>query len=333
MNSTSNLYRPVISLIIFLLLASGAAVAQKKSEKEAAQGKPVLWEAVNINKRNLFLGPGGDKMRPDLSSITFVEEEKGGFSKKYRVKDGSGNVWVAKIGSEAQSEAAAVRLVWALGYKTEINYLVPKLTIPGKGSFTNVRLEARPKDVKRLDEWKWKDNPFVGTNELQGLKVMMAFLNNWDLKDSNNKILFLNDRKELQYVISDLGATFGKIGNLPFFWRIQRSRNKPKDYRDSKLVSKVKDGREVKFTYRGKMSELLKGVTVRQARWITNLLSQLSEEQIRDAFRAANYSNENVIILTQEVKDRVAELNSAIRQSRAGAFGEAPPADRIISIN
>lgn len=161
-----------------LLLLTSAGFAQKKSKKEAPQGTPVLWESVNISKRNLLAGPGGDRMRPDLSRITFVKEEKGGWSKKYRIKDGSGNVWVAKIGKEAQSETAAVRLVWALGYKTEVNYLVPKLTIPGVGAFTNVRLEARPKNLERLEEWKWKQNPFVGTNELQGLIVMMAFLNN-----------------------------------------------------------------------------------------------------------------------------------------------------------
>ena len=28
-------------------------------------------------------------MKPDLSRITFIEEEKGGYSKKYRIKDGS----------------------------------------------------------------------------------------------------------------------------------------------------------------------------------------------------------------------------------------------------
>lgn len=313
---SSKSYKSILSLVIFLLLSS-AATAQKKSKEDLLQGKPVLWEAVNISRRNLFLGPGGEKMRPNLSHITFIEEEKGGWSKKYRIKDGAGNVWVAKIGKEAQSETAAVRLVWALGYKTEVNYLVPRLTIPGKGTFTNVRLEARPKEIKRLDEWKWKRNPFTGSNELQGLIVMMAFLNNWDLKDSNNKILHAKDERELQYIISDLGATFGKMGSLPFFWRINRSRNKPTDYRDSKLVNKVSKEREVKFTYHGKMRELMDDITVKQARWVLNLLSQLSDEQIRDAFRAANYSNKEINILTREVKDRIAELNTATKTTQA----------------
>lgn len=128
-------------------------------------------------------------MRPDLRKITFIEEEKGGHNKKYRIKDGSGRIWVAKLGREAQPETAAVRLLWALGYKTEINYLVPTITIPGKGTFRNVRLEARPANVERVDEWKWKDNPFIGTKELQGLKIMMVFFNNWDIVDIQNKIL------------------------------------------------------------------------------------------------------------------------------------------------
>ena len=203
------------------LLASGVA-AQNEEKKEAKkkdtpQGTPVLWEAVDIPSRNLYLGPGGAEMRPDLQRVTFLEDEKGGYSTKYRVRDASGREWVAKVGSEAQSETAAVRLVWALGYKSEINYLVPKLTIEGKGTFTNVRLEARPAGVKRGDEWQWKENPFTGTNELQGLKIMMALLNNWDIKDDNNKILAVKgaDAPELHKFTRDMRATFGTTGRLP----------------------------------------------------------------------------------------------------------------------
>src|SRR5919202_1566995 len=61
----------------------------------------------------------------------------------------------------------------------------------------------------------------VGRRELQGLIVMMALLNNWDLKDSNNVVLYVpaaSDKSvaESLYAISDLGATFGKTGHLPF---------------------------------------------------------------------------------------------------------------------
>ena len=124
--------------------------------------------------------------------------------------------------------------MWGLGYVTEVNYLVPSLTIPGKGTFENVRLEARPDDIERLDEWKWKDNPFVGTNELQGLKIMMVFLTNWDVLDLQNKVLSVNgeNNKELHYIISDLGATLGKLGNNNLFivYRLGRKTNNPEKY-------------------------------------------------------------------------------------------------------
>ena len=190
-----NFVKPTIYLVILLtgFVVSFAQDAKKDSkaetEKPAPVGKPVMWEPGEVASRDLYWGPGGEAMKPDTSKIEFIEEEKKGASKKYRIKDGAGKVWVAKIGREAQPETAAVRLLWALGYKTEINYLVPKLTIPGKGTFENVRLEARPDEVDRLDEWKWKENPFLGTKEYQGLKMMMVFFNNWDIVDVQNKIL------------------------------------------------------------------------------------------------------------------------------------------------
>jgi len=96
---------------------------------------------------------------------------------------------VRKNIEKAQGETAAVRLVWAVGYVSEINYLVPKVNIEGKGTFENVRFEARPEEVERLDEWRRDGNPFSGKRELQGLKVLMALMENWDLKDSNNRVL------------------------------------------------------------------------------------------------------------------------------------------------
>lgn len=289
-----------------------------KKKKAVPHGTPVLWRApVNIDSRNLYLGPGGVAMKPDLRRVKFIKEEKGGYSKKFRIRDSSGREWVAKVGKEAQSETAAVRLVWAAGYETEINYLVPRLTITGKGRFENVRLEARPRSEKRLDEWKWEKNPFVGTRELQGLKVMMLLLDNWDIKDSNNQIISVRETNKLRYIISDLGATFGKTGSLPLFWRITRSRNNPEDYQKAKFVEGVK-GNIVNFRYGGKKREIFDDITVAQARWIGEWLSRLSRNQITDAFRAANYSPEEVETLTEAVLDRVEQLITLPGESVGG---------------
>jgi hypothetical protein len=306
--------------VVSVLFLSPASLAQnKKSKKSMPRGTPVLWRMPeDISARNLFWGPGGSRNRPNLSRVTFIEEEKGGYSKKYRVRDGAGRVWVAKVGKEAQSETAAVRLLWAVGYPTEINYLVPRVRIRGAGTFQNVRFEARPTNIKRLDEWKWKENPFVGTREFQGLKVLMLLLNNWDIKDTNNVIFHArgaDGESELRYVISDLGATFGTTGDLPLFWRINRSRNNPEDYEEAKFIDDIEDDGRVDFAYRGKNRGLFDDIRVDEARWIGRLLAQLSDRQLRDAFRAANYSREEVEMLASAVRRRINELN---RLDRAG---------------
>jgi hypothetical protein len=310
--NTARRLRIAIFVLVALLLPSIEIGFAKSKKKPAPSGTPVLWRKPNdISSRDLFLGPGGTSMRPDLRRLTFIKEEKGGYSKKYRVRDASGREWVAKIGKEAQSETSAIRLLWGVGYLTEVNYLVPRVRIPGKGTFTNVRFEARPEEWDRVGEWKWKRNPFLSTREYQGLKIMMALINNWDLKDSNNEIVQIRTTRgnELRYIISDLGATFGHASTTPIIWRITRSRNNPKNYAKSDFLEKVK-GNRVVLHFGGKNRGLMKDITVDDAVWMASWLSQLSDQQLRDAFRAANYTPDQVDLLTRTVRLRTSELLS-----------------------
>lgn len=314
-NSFSRAAAPI--LILLLLFTSG--FGQRTKDRVSAESSGVLWESGNISRRDLYDGPGGKEMRPDTSRITFIKEEKGGHNKKYRIKDGAGREWVAKLGPEAQPETAAVRLLYGLGYKTEINYLVPSLTIPGKGTFKNVRLEARPDNIERLYEWKWRQNPFVGTSELQGLKIMMVFMTNWDLLDLQNKVLKVQRKNgsELQYIISDLGATFGKLGNnnLPIFFRLGRKTGSPKHWKRARFVKRVDDG-DVVFAFKGKSRGLMKEISVEDARWLADKLNQLTDKQLTDIFRAANYSENDVQTFKNAARRRITELDNATAGGR-----------------
>jgi hypothetical protein len=262
-------------------------------------------------------------MRPNVRRLTFLKEEKGGWSKKFRVRDAAGRVWVAKVGKEAQSETASTRLLWAAGYMTEITYLVPRVSIPGKGVFQNVRFEARPENIEREGAWAWEQNPFVGTRELQGLKVMMVLLNNWDTKDENYVVLAVPTRNgtELRYAISDLGATLGDTGKWPLLWRFTRSRNDPQGFRGDKLIDEIKEDGRVDFEFTGKKRGIYNDITVEQARWLGKLLARLSDGQLRDAFRAANYSPTQVRTLTRAVRTRINELANLQRAAPAKASG------------
>jgi len=311
-----------VLVILILLTASTFAVAKKIRSKKAIPKAKVMWREPNdAASRDLYLGPGGESMKPDLRRLTLIKVEPGGYSKKYRVRDASGREWIAKVGKEAQSETAATRLLWGTGYYTDVDYLVPSVHVEGLNkTLKNVRFGARPKNEERLDDpWKWKKNPFVGKREFQGLKVMMALLNNWDTKDSNNRVIVTSDEKgddEARYVVHDLGGTFGKKMN--WFERnllFKRDRNSPNGYAKARLVKKVENGR-VHFNYWSKNGGVFKDVSVADAEWAAAQLSRLSPAQIADAFRAANYSPQQVRILTAAVQRRIAELNNLPRSER-----------------
>jgi hypothetical protein len=320
MNRQSRIYTAVF-LALLLGLSSVVPTAQEKpkaGEQQQPTGKPVLWrDPGDISSLNLLAGPGGDEMKPDLSKITYIRDEQTGYSVKYHVKDGAGRTWVVKVGNEARPETAALRLVSALGYVGEINYLVPCVQIPGAakprkevprcegGGFADARFEARSEDAKRLDIWSWKNNPFTGTKEFKGLAISMALINNWDLKDENNKIVSVkgaDGQNELHYIISDLGATFGKTGG-----GITHSRNEPDNYAKSKFINGVEGGL-VRFAYSGKNQFLFDNITVEDARWIASLLARLADHQIEDAFRAADFKPEEVQALVSAVRGRIDEL-------------------------
>ncbi|HEX7315946.1 MAG TPA: hypothetical protein VF297_18665 [Pyrinomonadaceae bacterium] len=317
------------ALILFSLVAPAFAAQEKKDDKKKKEappaGTPVLWRAPSdVSTLDLLAGPGGAEMKPE-APFTFVEEEKGGYSKKYRVRDAKGRVWVAKVGVEAQPETAVTRLVWAAGYIPEVTYLAPCAKIegapdPGKdfercqdGGLSNVRFEARPENTKRYGEWRWADNPFKGTRELQGLKIMMALVENWDLKDDNNRILAVSGdgATELHYVVSDLGATVGKTGGVGGLMarlrQIKGTRNNPEDFANDKFVEGVEAGR-VRFSFEGKNKALMQDITVEDARWLADILSRLSDKQLADAFRAANYNDDDVRLLAGAVRARINQL-------------------------
>ncbi len=300
----------LVALVAALILAlASPAVAVQKKEKEPQApptGTPVLWQERAAASLDLYHGPGGEANAPDLSSLTFIKEEKGGWSKKYRVKDAKGREWVAKFGREAQSETAATRLIWAAGYNVETTYLVPRATIPGKGTFENVRFELRPEGVKRHGIWSWSQNPFTGKRELQGLKALMILLNNWDMKDENN-VIISDGSGELRYAISDLGATLGKTGSGAL-WTLKRSRNDPAGFSEDKFVKGVGADGRVEFDFTGKNTNLLEDITVEEARWAGQLLAGLSDRQLNDAFRAANYTPAEISQFTAAVRGRINEL-------------------------
>src|SRR5687767_1960457 len=184
----------------------------------------VIWnDRGDPSTLDLSTGPGGKDREPG-TRLAFIKENSGGTSPKFEVQDERGVVWKVKLGEEAKSETAAARLLWAAGYIVDEDYYrasmqvagLPRLSrgrefVTGGETVTGARLERDTTDQSSTP-WSWYDNPFIGTREFNGLRVMMALLNNWDLKEVNNGATGSGGRAG-QYGVMDLGATFGRTGN------------------------------------------------------------------------------------------------------------------------
>jgi len=336
-----------ILLAITALLISPTATAKKGtkptgSDKEKASSvNPVLWRSPgDILSRNLFFGPGGETHAPH-TTYTFEKEDMDGTSPKFIVRDENGVKWKVKMGHEVHSETVASRFVWAVGYSANEDYFLPELPVEGmpqhlhrgqqfiepRGTAHIVRLKRYLEGEKKVDIWKWSDNPFSSTRELNGLRVMMALINNWDTKDVNNAIYLEKHPEGLAgpeniYMVSDLGASFGTTG---VSWRRGSADGILRFYRTSKFLGKVTpeyvnfaapsrplaadifDPHD--FFMRMHMRWIGRNIPRDDVRWIAQILAQLSPEQIRDAFRAGGYTPDEVEGFSKVVEGRIAQLN------------------------
>ncbi|HSE39058.1 MAG TPA: hypothetical protein VLG74_17275, partial [Blastocatellia bacterium] len=190
--------------------------------QDDARVVPVMWrEPLDLESRDLFYGIGGKEGQPNPSDkFRFLAKVTSGHSEKIEVEDTRDRRWTVKFGEEPRPETVATRIVWAVGYHTDQDYFLERAEIEGRGVVRNVRFERDNDGFKKVDRWDWNNNPFVGTRELDGLKVLMALVNNFDLKTDNNKIVRPSRKKFSEpvfhiYYVNDLGATLGSTG--PWF--------------------------------------------------------------------------------------------------------------------
>lgn len=293
-----------------------------------------IWQDPgDVASLDLMYGAGGRANASNpTGKFTFVNEDVSGSSPKLEVTDDRGVTWKVKLGPESQSETAATRFVWAAGYFVDDDYYVAELTVTGLpvlrrgqefvstgGIVHGARLERKRMADTKLGDWDWFDNPFVGQRELNGLRVMMALLNNWDLKQVNNAIYAVNG--ERHYAVSDLGATFGKTGSKGL-----RTKGIPTDFEGSAFIAKdrpdfmdfVMESRPFflsvisvpNYRERTRMEQITRHIPRADARWLGQHLSKLSDRQIRDGFRAAGYGAADVDILTTTIRQRILALEA-----------------------
>jgi hypothetical protein len=330
-------HRPIRALWLSLLVAASAvelascALAGPRfaDTSGSTRARDVLWiDPGPIGARDLYWGAGSPDGVPQPPFV-FLEENLDGTNPKIRVKDARGTEWSVKfIGptNEVHAEVAAARLSWAFGYFVDENYFVREGRIEkmGKlkrssdsiapdGRFTRARFEKRFEDPTELDEsWSLDRNPFKDTRQLSALKLLTGLLHNWDVRPPNLRVLQTGaeDAPERRYVITDLGAAFGRTarglmgGRSKWDLEAYRAQNFLRKVDEEAVTLEVRS----RYPFNGR-------VPIDHARWFVALASQLTESQVRRAFEASGADPEEINGFTKAFLDKVAQLRSAVESN------------------
>jgi hypothetical protein len=293
-----------------------------------------IWHHPDEGPADLRFGPGGPEGVPQ-PPFTFAEEHGDGSQPCVAVHDARGRRWRVKWGHEVRPETFAVRLASACGYFAEVTHFVAEGRIEGvndlgrarncigeDGRFEDARFELEDRSVRMLfneHSWAWNDNPFVGTRQLSGLKIVNMLLSNWDTKDrrdvsrgSNTAIFeYASSRwsREARYLITDWGGAMGKWGgNI-----VSRDRWDPAGFEAQTLsfVTGVKDG-YVNFGYQGqRTAEIARGITVDDVKWFYKYARRLTIEALQAGLRASGANDEEAARFSLALRDRIDQLGAA----------------------
>jgi len=285
-------------------------------------------------------GPGGEQKAP-VAPFQFVKENLGGTNPKVDVRDARGALWTVKFGGEVHTEVFASRLLYAVGYAAEPSYFVAEGTIAGvsglrrakafvgkDGRFRNARFKLHDESIRYAGEyqWTWVENPFVGSHELNGLRIMMMLLSNWDAKDardeagSNTAVLRLGDTEPAVYLyaMTDWGASLGSWGG---FFQRRRWDAAAYERQTRRFVEGVKDGCVV-WGYSGKHGEdITSGITVEDIRWLLPYLSNITKEQLFEALMASGASPGYAERYSRAIRSRIAQLQQVAAGSGNDSAG------------
>jgi hypothetical protein len=328
MLTLSKTHFALFSLVICLpILVFGGQSADRTRIENA-----VLWrDPGRVDALDFAGGPAGREGSP-TPPFVFHEEAGGGTGAKIIVKDANKREWEVKWGPETKPEVFASRLLWGVGYVVESSFYVPAGRIDSVGhltraesridrsnnnAFRDARFELR--DLRSFplptSNWTWENNPFAGTRELTGLRVMTMLVSNWDTKDASSsdgpntmilKVKRDDGHEEMHYMVSDWGATMGKWGNVATRgkWDCEGYKRQTPTF-----VRGVDQNGMVGFSYQGKHTDrIAKGIKVSDVQWLMNYLGAITDDQIRKGLRSSGANEHEVECFASSLRSRIEQL-------------------------
>jgi hypothetical protein len=290
-----------------------------------------LWHEVDTDAANdLRYGPGGAEYVP-RPPFQFAEELLTGSHPCIAVTDAKQRRWRVKWGAEAKPEAFCVRFAASCGYFAEVTHYVASGCIEGittldraramiadDGRFTDARFELEDVRLRMFFEehsWAWHDNPFVGTRQLDGLKIIVMLLSNWDSKDrrdvarGSNTAIFEHPvsrfASEARYLITDWGGAMGKWGMTVMSrgrWDVDGF-----EAQTPAFIAGIYDG-VVDFGYQGQRSEIGRSIPIGHVQWFYRRVRPITESALRTGLLVSGATEEEATRFARALRTRIEAL-------------------------
>ncbi len=320
-----------------VLYSSGGIPPQQQAFES---GEHVLWtDPGDPSVFDFRYGIGGRERQPQ-PPFRFVSEDMSGTTPKVNVKDAGGTRWNVKFGEESKPSTFCTRLLWACGYFVQTEYFLETGHIEGAsglkragnyiardGSFIDARFQLRSDAPRYLSGigWAWRKNPFEGSPELQGLKILLMLVSNWDAKDARDQVtgtggklqtdsnlaIFADDRTGVRrylYVDDDWGGAMGKWGNA-----FTRSKWDCRGFAEqTPEFVKVAETGELKWGFDGKhRGDLTRDIRGSDVKWLLSYLGKITDAQIRIGLAASGATPAEVECFSENLSDRIRQLKLA----------------------
>jgi hypothetical protein len=296
-----------------LQTASLAQQAGTGHEARSVVTRARVWRPTDIASMDLRVGPQEPGAFAPGATITctYLDKKMSGASPKFACRLPDGDEVKVKYGGEngeVYAEVASSRLLWALGFGADHMYSVRVICRGCPETHGSIRREngdriIDPAAVERkiagrelAQKWDWQDLELIDEKaggasraHVDAFKLLAVLLQHSDNKALNQRIVCADasdDRTDCQVpliMIQDLGVTFGRANMLN-----QQPRGSV-NFAEWSSLPIWRDPQKCVGRLSSSWTGTLKDPVVSEEgrRFLANLLSQLSDEQIRDMFDVA----------------------------------------------